>query len=169
MSLPQGGYIMAKEIKKHPWIQRFYPYSVREIDKTMPELDAAKLSLLKWSGLENSMLESYNVEIRYPWYSVFDKETSQDIIAISGNTCALCEIHSDEHDDTFCNDCVITKVFGHSCNHQEENDEPKVPWKSFIQNKDVMPMIKLLTQCVSELETRGKWWVNEWNNSDLEE
>jgi len=119
------------------WKAKFYPIPVDKCKKK----DAAAHSILKWSGLNKSVLRKHGVTNE--GYSISDEQGYG--LAIDGGSCALCNFHCRSETDyrAKCFQCPGVIANGHTCDDaygvytKTGNTAPMMRWlKKIEKNHD---------------------------------
>ena len=117
------------------WKQEFYPIPAGEV----PVDQAAEHSLRKWIGLRPENLTRHGVSSY--GRSLIDDER-QDLLAIDGESCALCVHHLDNF--AGCPRCPLCLHLGGPCDLKGQ------PYHVFLHTGDPKPMIAALQAVVDE-------------------
>lgn len=130
------------------WMKEFYPTKPRENIES--ELQAARHSLKKWTGMREEVLEAYGITYKDKRFHSGLKEDAglyKDYYPIGINTCALCEFHKLKAHYEFpdCSDCILNKI----C---IECGEKYSAYSYFIKSCNPEPMIEVLERAVKILE-----------------
>lgn len=121
-------------------------HSVDADNATENLLMAAQHSLAKWRSFRKSVLDLYDLEIRYgDICAKEDLDEDSDNHLWAGANCALCHINED-----FCMTCPIA-IKEIRCSEDDST------FTKFVNSGNPAPMIRLLTKIVQELlENKGE-------------
>lgn len=135
------------------WKKEFYPIEAK--DAIESELEAAKHSLLKWSGLRESSMSQHAVsKSQTRIYNIKDEEDK--VLEISSFTCALCQRHLRSEGDADCAKCILTAVRGVPCDRRGADGNNHAPYGAWLHGDNPEPMIELLTEATHMLEQNVK-------------
>ena len=120
------------------WEDEYYPTPASEATST--ELEAARHSLKKWQGMDESILKDYGLVGQFGslWH-----ESGEKVLDIDRTSCALCLIHKSD-----CNKCILY-ISGSGC------DTASSPYREWGKFNDHIPMVEALESCVANLEESG--------------
>lgn len=121
------------------WKKEFYT-SVEAAAKRGPKA-ALKHSIRKWEGLKGKNLKKHDLTVN----DYRDLSDDDGEFVVDDKSCALCVYVREPLGGINCEKCPIVKVTGKPCDGDDS------PWEEWIDNKNPLPMNRLLNRVYKKL------------------
>jgi hypothetical protein len=133
------------------WLIKYYPvdactfHGARQTKAMV--LDAARASLAKWTGILPENLKKYKmVQVR----DSVETKRGLGMMILDSETCALCQLFSDENGKINCKKCPLYKA-GMYCDDVDSPYRAAINWDGSAAETDVRPMVEALKKIVKRL------------------
>lgn len=137
------------------WMQEFYPVCNTDQMENMNPLEAAKSSLLKWTGMLPENLSRHNVTAPANALNVIENKGSTAETRSPQLVCALCIIHREWYKPD-CDSCPLAITSGKTCFEEDS---------AFVQANRGKP--ESILAMVRELQVAVEWEEQRATNASV--